>query len=262
MKNNKNFNINETLEQNKNSIELAFINFLNHIFKISDHLNDNIKMKLGNKILTEFNFNDYFSLGFLLDKVDIYKFKEYDEEIREIKRIIKKYKNKILYVIMEKISIMDEFKPYRNYLEKLMINMKKLDESRKKSRIEKEKLKISKIYKPKIDTSKLGIQGPFKKDTKNVFLRKDPYDRKFSKHKKDYLEESENFREEDVIISNDGISYEKKKELIKDLNFLKMNFDSFSEDFINSIKPIIIKLFRKIKTKNKQKKDFLRDENY
>ncbi len=249
----------ETLEENKNSIELSLINFLMYIFKISDYVDEKKKIILGSKILKDINFNDYFSLGLLLDEIDFKNFNKNQKEISEIKKILSKYKNTIIEKLNE-LLLEPEFKLIENFLEKLINNLTKITESlRDKKTTERE---ISKIYKPKIDTSKTGISGPFKKDTKTARLKKDPYDRKFfKKNKKVFLDEMRKIdlnaleKEDFLLGKNEKITDEKKEQIINNLEFLYINMRDFSDDYLNNINSVLKKLCKKMETIFKTNKE-------
>lgn len=237
--------LSETLEENKYSIELSLVNFLLYIFKISDFIDETRKKKLGEKILKNFAFNDYFSLGLLLDKIDFKNFREKNKEIEKIKEILLKYRDEI---VKETENLEDEsdFRFLGGLLEKLRKNLKNMiTEDREFN--EKTRLEISrKIYKPKLDTPK-GIQGPFKKDTKGSFLKKDPFDRKFSKNKKKYLDEKTKIEKEDVLFNKGDItSDEKKEEIFENLNFLYENLRFFDVNYLEKINALLKKINKKM----------------
>lgn len=252
-------NLKETLEQNRNSLELALMNFLLRYFFISDYIDNTLKTILGSKILSNFDFKDYFSLGLLLDKIDINKFNKESKESIDIINIIRKYKNDIVEIV-ENLKFENKFKTIDKILDKIKKYVSEINESRKNKDSSYE---LSKIYKPKIDTSKLGKQGPFKKDTKGAKIRKDPYDRKFSKNKKDYLKKIDEFlisqiEKEDLLVKkNDLVADELKDEIINNLKFFYDNLDLFSEDYIEKIDYLIEKICKKINSKNTTKKEIL-----
>jgi hypothetical protein len=62
--------INETLEQNQNSIELALTNFLLYRYNIKEELDDGFKKLLGVEITSVMDFSDYLELSYALDKFD------------------------------------------------------------------------------------------------------------------------------------------------------------------------------------------------
>lgn len=62
--------IKETLDANKNSIELALVNFLKSQIKNTDNIDESALLKLGANIVKEIPFASYLELGYALDEFD------------------------------------------------------------------------------------------------------------------------------------------------------------------------------------------------
>jgi len=62
--------IKETLDSNKNSIELALVNFLKSQIKNTDKIDESALLKMGATIVKEIPFASYLELGYALDEFD------------------------------------------------------------------------------------------------------------------------------------------------------------------------------------------------
>jgi len=234
------------------NIAINLINLLIYEFKIISVIPDDQKDKLGNFLLKDINSNSYYDLIMLLGNLDFSDQKKIDEKMKEnikkVRNIIVNNKNYFLSKINEikdkkKIPVRLEF---LLELEKALKNLKeKINEMKMKNKNKKlTSLELSKLKKPRINPLNLPKQGPFTKDTKSRGLKKDPFDRKYSKYKFDKNKIDEN---KNIIFCNlDPLN---KKRLIREReknmqenisDILKINkFLNNLDESINNLEYII-----------------------
>ena len=102
----------ETLEQNKNSIELALVNFLKNHFKVDGSADENTLKKLGAEIVKKIPFTDYLEVGYALDDYD--HTKPEDEKTKKgrmrLLNILTKHKRQIVEYLRKQANHNDKLK--------------------------------------------------------------------------------------------------------------------------------------------------------
>lgn len=188
--------VRETLEQNKNSIELALVNFLSTEANVSEKPEDNFMKKLGSEIASALPFSDYLELSYALDEYD--QDKPQDEQsvkaAKRIKDIINRHKDGVETAISDAIKQNSSMATHKDFINKIL----GFDISEAKSK-DRENLEIARQAKPRWDPKQTPKAGTFDKDTKKIIKRKDPMDRKTIKHKGKVYESVEEFLKENVM---------------------------------------------------------------
>lgn len=184
--------INEKIEDHKNSIELSLYSFFENFLKLGSEysFNDNEKKYIGGLISSALPFNDYIQLTLLLDVED--------NKI-PFNKVLKLLEKNMHSIENEFINEYDKkFEGIKDKVRKILLKILPKSKELKNTIKENKKLssyELAKLSKPRIPTTGLPKAGAFDKDTKNILKRKDPYDRKVTKHKgkimmeKDILEE-------------------------------------------------------------------------
>ena len=114
--------LNEKLEQNKNSIELALTNFILQQYGITEQFDDEFKKILGVEITTVMPFSDYLELGYALDKFDqeVPDDEASQEGAKIINDLLQKHRNDIVNNLEEQKEENTKFKPRVQFIDKLI----------------------------------------------------------------------------------------------------------------------------------------------
>ena len=242
----------------KNSVNL--INYLIYELKIISVIPEDQKDKLGDFFLEGMDSSMHYNFAMLLGSLDLSDQENINEKTKQIMKKLKKLVVRNKNYFLSKINEMRNRKNINVRLEFLielennLKNLKKnINEMSKKNKTLTD-YELAKLKKPRVNIS--SRQGPFKKDTKTHFLKKDPYDRRYAKNKiknKTEIEETRVFGFNSVPVLNDKI-IKKHDKLNESFNILQIDkffnkLDEFFDYLENLLRSVDMETKRKIANK-------------